>query len=100
MPTISLVKYFVPAVTAVVAIPVGYPTDEAVKAETLFLVLGRSIPEGGTVYVLQRCGRGRLDDGWRESRGRVENGKRRVGRLGGKGIGSYDKSDYRFSRYK
>lgn len=32
----------------------GYPTEESIKEETLFLALGRAVPEGDTVYVLQR----------------------------------------------
>lgn len=32
----------------------GYPTDEAIEADVVFMVLGRAIPEGNTTYVLVR----------------------------------------------
>jgi hypothetical protein len=40
----------------------GYPSDDFVKNETVFLVNGRGIPEGDTVYVLLRDTRKRLSD--------------------------------------
>lgn len=33
---------------------VCYPSEESIKNEGLFLVIGRAIPEGPTVYILQR----------------------------------------------
>eukprot|EP01035_Chromulina_nebulosa_P018024 gene18024-23665_t len=32
----------------------AYPSDEALKRESLYLVLGKAIPEGDTVYILAR----------------------------------------------
>ena len=43
-----------PAVKGKKKPPPGYPSDEAVRNECLYLVLGRAIPEGDTVYILMR----------------------------------------------
>ena len=33
---------------------VGYPSEDTVRNETVFLAIGRAVPEGNTVYVLLR----------------------------------------------
>ena len=38
-------------------IPTGYPSNEAVAKETVFLATGRAVPEGDTVYVILRDSR-------------------------------------------
>jgi len=41
--------------------PSGYPSDDMIKQETVFLALGTAVPEGDTVYVIIRDKRKKAD---------------------------------------